>query len=303
MKMWDLVTSQFSFTALWSPVFLAGTVVAALLYLAVVGPLRSRFPHAVPVPWYKKVSFVAGLFAFYLGFGGPVYLIGHLMFSAHMFKMAFVYFITPPLLMFGTPAWLVRPLFRHRAVEKLFKIVMHPFPSLFMFNLLVSLYHIPQLFDHLMANYTLHIGYQAVLFVTALFMWWQVLTPLPEFDRLSDIKKIAYVFANSALLLPACALIIFADHTIYATYTDPAKWATALGYCLPAGTTVPPQLFETFSLLSPMEDQQLGGIVMKLTQETVFMIVLGHIFYHWVKKEKKVVDIQDFQRYPRLSNK
>lgn len=301
--MWDLVTSQFSFTALWSPWFLTMTILLAALYLAVVGPLRHLFPVTVPVPWYKQVSFVAGLFAFYMGFGGPVYLIGHLMFSFHMFKMALVYFITPPLIMFGTPAWLIRPLFRKPAVKKIVKVMMHPFPALFLFNLLVSLYHLPQVFDHLFANYALHISYQAVLFVAALFMWWQILTPLPEFDGLSEIKKIAYVFANSALLLPACALIIFADHTIYTTYTDPTKWSTALGYCLPAGTVVPPQLFETFNLLAPMEDQQLGGIVMKLTQEIVFMIVLLHVFYLWVKREKKVMDIQDFQRRPGYSQK
>lgn len=300
---WELVTSQFSFTALWSPWFLTATILLAAVYLMVVGPWRHRFPNSVPVPWYKQVSFVAGLFAFYMGFGGPIYLIGHLMFSAHMFKMAFVYFITPPLLMFGTPAWLIRPLFRRRFLTKTVKVLVHPLPALFLFNLLISLYHLPQLFDSLFANYTLHILYQALLFVAALVMWWQVLTPLPEFDGLSEIKKIAYVFANSALLLPACALIIFADHTIYTTYTDPAKWSTALGYCLPAGTEIPPHLFDTFGLLSPMEDQQLGGIIMKLTQETAFMITLGYIFYHWVQREKKVMDIQDFQRRPGYSHK
>lgn len=301
--MWDLVTSQFSFAALWSPVFLTVTVVLSAVYLAVTGPLRHRFRNSAPFPWYKRLSFVTGLFAFYLGFGGPVYLIGHLMFSFHMFKMALVYFIAPPLLLFGTPAWIIRPLFQYRLSKLIAKIVMHPFAALFVFNLFVSLYHLPDIFDYLMANYTVHVSYQAFLFIAALFMWWQILTPLTEYDGLSEIKKIAYVFANSALLLPACALIIFADHMIYATYTNPELWSTALGYCLPAGTPVSPDLFHMFNLLSPMEDQQLGGIVMKLTQELVFMIVLGYIFYHWVQKEKKVVDIQDFQRRPGYSNK
>lgn len=301
--MWDLVTSQFSFTELWSPVFMGFTIVAAVIYLLIVGPLAHRFSHAVPVPWYKKLSFVLGLFAFYIGFGGPLYLIGHLMFSSHMFKMAFVYFVTPPLLMFGTPAWFIRPLFNKPLVKKLSRVILNPIIGLVMFNLLLSTYHLPQIFDYLMANYAAHISYQAVLFIFALLMWWQILTPLPEYDRLSEIKKIAYVFANSALLLPACALLIFADHTIFATYNDPSKWAVALGYCLPGTTTVSPDLFHTFSLLSPMEDQQLGGIIMKLTQESVFVTVLIHIFYHWTKKEEKVVDIQDFQRHPAYSNK
>lgn len=301
--MWDLVTSQFSFTALWSPIFMAITIVLAAAYLMVVGPLGKHFSNFAPIPWYKKLSFVAGLAAVYLGFGGPIYLISHLMFSFHMFKMAFVYFVAPPLLLFGTPAWILRPLLQRPLVHKFVKYVMHPFVALFLFNLFVSLYHMPAVFDNLMANYELHIAYQAFLFVAAMLMWWHILTPVPEYDRMSEIKKIAYVFSNGALLIPACALIIFADHTIYATYTDPNLWSTALGYCLPAGTPVSPQLFDMFNLLSPMEDQQLGGVIMKLTQELVFIIVLAHIFYHWVKKEKNVIDIRDFQRRPEYGNK
>lgn len=275
-------------------------IVAVLMvaYLVIVGPARHLIPNSVPVPWYKKLSFVVGLSTFYLGFFGPVYLIGHLMFSFHMFKMALVYFIAPPLLMFGTPAWLLRPLFRKSGTIRFVRTIMNPVLGLVLFNLFLSLYHIPAVFDGLMANYGWHIGYQAFLFVAAVYMWWQVLTPLPEFDRLSEIKKIAYVFANSAMLIPACALIIFADHTIYETYIDPNLWATTLGYCLPAGTSVPPEMFDTFNLLNPMEDQQLGGIVMKLTQETAFMITLMHIFFHWVRKEKKVMDIQEYKRHP-----
>lgn len=301
--MWDLVTSQFSFSALWKPTFMAIAIALAVLYLLIVGPGRSLFRNAVPVPWYKQLSFVAGIAAVYFGFFGPIYVISHLMFSAHMFKMAFVYFVAPSLLMFGTPAWLLRPLLHKPFAKKFIKYAMHPLITLTVFNIGISLYHLPAVFDYVMANFEVHIAFQAWLFLAALAMWWHVLTPLPEFERLSEFKKIAYVFGNGALLLPACALLIFADHLIFETYKDPNLWATALGYCLPAGTEVSPALFDMFSLLHPLEDQQLGGIVMKLTQEFVFMIVLIHIFYHWVKREKKVVDLQEFQRHPAYSNR
>ena len=44
-------------------------------------------------------------------------------------------------------------------------------------------------------------------------MWWPMLNPLPEYQTLSDIKKLGYMFANGILLTPACALIIF-DGTV-----------------------------------------------------------------------------------------
>lgn len=36
------------------------------------------------------------------------------------------------------------------------------------------------------------------------------------------------------LLTPACALIIFTDTPLYATYADPSAWVSALELCVPA---------------------------------------------------------------------
>ena len=74
-------------------------------------------------------------------------------------------------------------------------------------------------------------------------MWFPVFCPLPELNRLNDLKKMAYIFGNGVLLTPACALIIFADSIIYDMY---------------ANVTVP------FAHLSPLDDQQLGGVIMKI---------------------------------------
>ena len=67
-------------------------------------------------------------------------------------------------------------------------------------------------------------------------MWWPMLNPLPEYQTLSDIKKLGYMFANGILLTPACALIIFTTAPLFATYTDPAAWMKAMELCVPAGT-------------------------------------------------------------------
>ena len=47
------------------------------------------------------------------------------------------------------------------------------------------------------------------------------------------LKKVAYIFASGALILPACALIIFNDTPMYATYSDPEVWAAALDFVFP----------------------------------------------------------------------
>lgn len=282
LEIWEMINQNFSFAALWSPVFIGFTIVMIGIYFAVIGPLRPRFRGAAPVPIHKKIFFVAGLLVFYLGFGGPLYLIGHLMFSSHMTQMALVYFVAPPLILLGLPEWLLRPM----AEKKWFSILTWPLFGIIFFNVGLSVYHFPFVFDFLMSHYELHICYQGVLFVGSLITWWQILTPVPELKQLSELKKIGYIFANSMLLLPACALIIFTNTPVYATYTDPNAWQYALGLCLPAGEAVPPELYESLGLLSTLQDQQLGGIIMKMTQEFTYFGALGHIFYHWIKREK-----------------
>ena len=53
-------------------------------------------------------------------------------------------------------------------------------------------------------------------------MWWPIIAPIPELDRLSPLQKMTYLFADSILLTPACALIIFAGSLMYKSfpYTD-----------------------------------------------------------------------------------
>jgi putative membrane protein len=111
---------------------------------------------------------------------------------------------------------------------------------------------------------------------------------VPEWNRLTDLKKMAYVFANGVLLTPACALIIFASNPMYAIYNDPDVWVKAMGYCVSGDPSRLLEQFEGpqfFNLMKPVEDQQLGGIVMKLVQELMYGIILAYIFLHWFRKE------------------
>jgi putative membrane protein len=91
------------------------------------------------------------------------------------------------------------------------------------------------------------------------------------------------------LITPACALIIFANDPLYATYYDPQAWMKSLELCVPAGTLASldltgPQMFMSMSIL---HDQQLGGVLMKIIQEIVYGAMLFFIFIEWYKKERE----------------
>jgi putative membrane protein len=278
----------FGFRALWSPVLLLFIIAVAVAYLYVTGPLRHRFQEAEPVKAKVKFRFLLGLFLFYLAQGGPIDLLGHMMFSAHMLSMSIAYLIVPPLILLGLPAWLVRPVFQYRIVKKASYLVLNPLITVLLFNVLFSFYHIPAIHDVVMTNYTLHTVYYMLLLISAFMMWWQIACPVPELNRLSELQRMAYVFVNGVLLTPACALIVFAGAPLYATYSDPNIWATAMGYCVPANSNVILSDFggpEFFSILPPLDDQQLGGVIMKLVQEIMYGGILAYIFYQWYRRE------------------
>ncbi|MFV8827346.1 cytochrome c oxidase assembly factor CtaG [Alkalihalobacterium sp. APHAB7] len=286
--------TNFGFRALWTPELIVILIFVGFLYFRLVGKWRNRFVGAEPVSTSQKTYFILGLFALYLGWGSPLYVAGHLMISFHMAQMVFAYFIAVPLFILGMPKWVFHAIIQKAKgtiFERVGKLFFSPLIGVLFFNFLFSVYHLPNIFDFLMKNIVLHSGYEMLMFVAATLMWWHMIAPIPSKAKLSDLRRMGYIFANGILITPACALIIFAPTAMYSVYTDPNTWATVMAFCLPAGAEIPYNLFSSgtnpFSPINPRSDQQLAGILMKIMQEITYGFTLGYVFKQWIKKEKQ----------------
>ena len=283
----------FSFRALWSPWLLFFTIALLIGYYYIIGPWRERrYPDEDRPSIGQQMMSVSGLVLLYLAQGGPLNLLGHLMFTFHMANMSISYLIAPPLIILGIPGYVWRWAFG-RPLWKRFSPLLHPIFTLILFNVLFSFYHIPDVHDYIMSRYALHEAFYFVLFVSAMLMWWQITCPVPEWTRLNGLRRMAYIFASGVLLTPACALIIFADHAMYSVYNDPQVWARAMSYCVAGNTEGLLSQFKGpafFNLMSPAEDQQLGGIVMKLVQEIMYGCILAYVFSQWYRQENAESD-------------
>ena len=60
-------------------------------------------------------------------------------------------------------------------------------------------------------------------------MWWPLLNKV-EKAKLHGLWKVGYLFANSVLITPACALIIFNNQPLYETYTSLQSWINSLTF-------------------------------------------------------------------------
>lgn len=283
----------FTFTAVWSPVFLALMLMVTGGYFVLIGPGSERWAKGDShVSVGRKLLFVTGMMLLYLAQGGPVELLGHMMFSFHMLSMALSYLLAPPLLMLGLPPWVWRRVTSYLAVSPLskLKVLVRPVVAAVVFNGLFSFYHLPVVHDYVMLHFAIHRLYYIVLFIAAVLMWWTLVNPLPERAGVQGLKKMGFIFLNMVLLTPACGLIIFADEPLYATYSDPAVWARAMGYCVSGDPTMLLRQFggpEFFGYLQLDIDQQVGGILMKFIQEFIFASMLAYVFYQWYKQENR----------------
>ncbi|MFJ5622237.1 cytochrome c oxidase assembly factor CtaG [Peribacillus loiseleuriae] len=277
----------FGFRALWSPYFLVSLILVLVGYVLLVSKFRHKFINNEPVGIKQQALFITAIVLLYVIKGSPLDLLGHIMFSAHMTQMAFLYLVVPPLLILGIPEWLWRSILHIPLIKGMFNVFTKPLFALITFNALFSFYHIPLVFDFVKTDMLLHAGYTTLLFISAIFMWFPLVNQLPERASLSGVKKIAYVFGSGILMTPACALIIFATDPLYSTYSDASAWLVAMELCVPASALSGLTLSgpEMFNGLPIMDDQQLGGVLMKIIQEIVLGVTLGYTFFAWYRKE------------------
>lgn len=283
---------MFGFRALWSPFFLLFLAIVLFLYFYITIYRVNRFKDSEPLKRSEAILFTTTIVLLYITKGAPLDLMGHLMFYAHMIQMAVLYLVIPPLLIVGIPGWIWRKVLNYSIVKPLFGFFTKALVALILFNGMFSFYHIPLIFDAIKMSMWLHAIYTIVLFIFAIFMWWPLVNRLPEYETLSGLKKVGYIFADGILLTPACALIIFADTPMYATFSDPSAWMEALKLCVPGSTLANLNLSgpEVFNSMSLIHDQQLGGVIMKIIQEIVYGVVLGQIFFSWYRKEQAESD-------------
>lgn len=274
--------TNISFFDYWSPLVILLTAAAAVLYLLAVGPYRNRFGDAPPVGSGKKFLFLCGLFALYFAVGGPLNFYGHhYLFSAHIMQQSLLFFVVPPLLLLGTPDWLIRPLFEKDFVRKTVRVTSHPGFAIFTFNFALTVYHVPAVFDTMMDNPVYGFLYHVFLTMAAFQMWWLITCPIPELERLSGLKKLGYIVVNGLLLYPVCALIIFAKQPIYDHYLNA------------------PQIL--WFLKNTQQDQQLGGVIMKLMQEGALIMALGYAFRRWYREENRKEEVAESYSVPSAS--
>jgi len=249
------------------PHLIGGLILLGWLYALFAGPLRSRLAPDEPYPRSQAIKFYAALIVFYLAVGSPLDQIGErFLFSAHMAQHTLLMYLSPVLFLLGLPAWMVDPLIGHPAMRTLGRILTHPLVCGSIYILVVSLWHIPVLYEWALQDKLIHVVEHLMFFGASLFYWWTQLSPSKVFPPRSYATQMIFQLSVAIGLTPLYAYIVFTTDILYPTY----EFA--------------PRVIENFS---PASDQLLAGVIMKLSGMAVALTAVGVSFYRWYQATER----------------
>jgi len=247
---WDL--------APWLLALLAGS---AALYAHGIRRLWRSAGHGRGIPATAVAAFALGWLTLVLALVSPLDPLGGRLFSAHMVQHELLMVVAAPLLVIGRPlatwTWALSPA-RRRTVGRLFQArgwtsvwttLTDPLVAWALHALALWAWHIPAFFDAALENEALHILQHVSFLGTALFFWWSVLGHDPR-GRYGPGHSAAYLFTTMMHTGALGALLSLSPTAWYAPYIP---LTGALGF-------------------DPVDDQQLGGLVMWVPAGLAYVI-------------------------------
>lgn len=217
--------------------------------------------------WGQSGWFLAGLLALALAVQSPLHhLADRYLFSAHMVQHLLLTLVVPPLLLLGTPAWLVGPWLQFPWLTKFGHTAAYPAAAFFSFNLFFAYIHLPTIYDAVFGNEVSHAWSHAALLITGVATWMPIASPIPEvLPRLPLPGRMLYCFLQTIPGSLVGSMITLADQVLYRHYSTAAL---ELG-------------------VDPLADQQLGGLFMWVVAGSYFLVLLTVLFFIWADREER----------------
>ena len=242
-----------------------GLAVLCAAYILAAGPLRRRFPPGPPLDGLRAWTFGLGIAVFFLALTGPIHdLSDSYLFSVHMIQHLIITLVAPPLILMGTPDWMVRPLVARRGVWPVFRFLTRAPIAFVIPSLTLAIWHAPPLYSATLMDLPTHIFEHLLFISTAFLMWWPVLSPMREM-RLKPAQQMLYLVLLTLPMKALGAALTMQNDVLYPAYA------------------LAPRVYG----ISPMDDQKLGGLLMWLPSGSVLWGAAAIIFFRWWNADQR----------------
>ena len=246
--------------------------------LAISGLLYVRGRRAQVVSTRRQsVCFWSGWTVLALALMSPLHRLGEVLFSAHMVQHELLMLVAAPLLVLSQPlvTFLWGMPFEWRRVlgrwaktdpvRRSWNLLTDPFTAWWLHAAAIWIWHAPLMFEATLTSEVAHTAQHLSFFLSALLFWWALIYAR---GRKAYGAGVFYLFTTAVHTGILGALLTFAPHPWYQGYlTTTQAWG-----------------------LTPLEDQQIGGLIMWVPAGLVYLAAGLWLFAAWLKESDAMLE-------------
>ncbi|HKR01701.1 MAG TPA: cytochrome c oxidase assembly protein [Pyrinomonadaceae bacterium] len=223
-------------------------------------------------------AFGLGWLALFVALVSPLHPWGEVLFSAHMTQHEVLMLVAAPLLVLGRPLvpflWALPARWRlivggfgkQKGVRRIWRTLTNPLAAWAIHAVALWMWHIPSLFQATLRSDFVHTLQHLSFLGSALLFWWALVHGRRGWMGYG--AAVLYMFTTSVHSGVLGALITFARSAWYPAYANSTQsWG-----------------------LTPLEDQQLGGLIMWVPAGLVYIIAGLALMVGWMRESERRVE-------------
>ena len=232
----------------------------------------------------KVAAFALGWLALVAALVSPLDALSESLFSVHMLQHELLMVIAAPLIVLGAPGiaflWLLprsirkapADVSRRRRLVALWSAITAPAVVWLLHAVALWVWHLPELYDAALEDDMIHALQHVSFFGSAMLFWWGIAHG--RYGRLGYGAAVLYVFTTAIHSGVLGALLTFSTTLWYPAYAA-TSGLTAFG-------------------TTPLEDQQLAGLIMWIPASLVFIVVGLAFFAEWLRESARRTRVLPF---------
>ena len=267
----------------WSfdPLVVTAILVPLVAYLAAVRKVDAEHP-ANPVPRRRVAAWIAGIAVLAVALCSSIDVYSQVLFSVHMVQHMLLVFLVAPLLCLGAPMTLllrvatpaqrtgrILPVLHSRPLA----VLTHPLVDWCLFTAVMWGTHFSPLFELALENGWVHIGEHTLFLVVGFLFWWPVVGADPGPRPMAYPVRLGYVLLQMPQNAFLGLTLFTATQLLYPYYgTLGLSW-----------------------LPDPLADQGLGGGLMWVAGDLMFLVPVLLVVVAWLRDEERRGRLYDEQ--------
>lgn len=267
----------------WSfdPLIIAALLISAAVYFRGIKNLWRASEKGSGISLWEAAAFAGGWLALVVALVSPLHPWGEVLFSAHMTQHEILMLVAAPLFVLSRPfvaaLWAMPRGWRKSAngfvktksVQNAWHFLTNPFAAWVVHAVALWTWHIPFLFEATLRSDLVHTFQHTSFFLSALLFWYAIMAS-PR-GLVSYGAGVLYLFTT---MIHSGILGVFLTLTTRIWYPVYEKTTVSWG-------------------LTPVEDQQLGGLIMWIPAGLVYIFAALLMFAGWLQASEKRVLLQE----------